>query len=129
MVDPGFEVLGSGQNCKIAFEMGSVTVARSATVGTRVELTVGLTCRKPSQEAKKNVLFFFMGPPSAVPYWLRCNVLFVPPSLLVKKSAASRSELRKYWNADPWNWFVPLFVTMFTCAPWPLPNSAVGTLV
>src|ERR1700688_169441 len=117
MVDPGIEVLGFGQNCSNAFEMGSVTVARSAAVGTRVELTVGLTWRKPSQDAKKNVLFFFTGPPSAVPYWLRCSGLFVPPSLLVKKSAASKSELRKYSNADPWNWFVPLLVTMFTSAP------------
>ena len=48
--------------------IGSVTWARSAAVGTRVELTVGFTWRKPSQEAKKKVLFLRMGPPNVAPY-------------------------------------------------------------
>src|SRR6267143_1114200 len=39
-------VLGSGQNCSSDLEMGSVTVARWAAVGTIVELGVGATWRK-----------------------------------------------------------------------------------
>src|SRR6267378_1414566 len=121
--------VGSGQNCSKDFEMGSVTVARSASVGTRVELTVGFTWRKPSQDPKKNVLSLRMGPPKVAPYWLRCSVFLAPLSLLVKKSAASILELRRYSKAEPWNWLVPLLVTTLTWAPWPRPNSAVGTLV
>src|SRR5262249_47440971 len=68
IVEPGCEVLGAGQNWSSAWEMGSVTCARSAAVGTRVELTVGLTWRKPSQDAKKKVLFLRIGPPNAAPY-------------------------------------------------------------
>ena len=58
---------GAGQNCSSAFEMGSVTLARSAAVGTRVLLTVGFTWRKPSHEAKKNVLSLITGPPAVAP--------------------------------------------------------------
>src|SRR6185369_831419 len=121
--------LGEGQNLSSVFEMGSVTVARSASVGTRVALTVGFTWRKPSQDPKKNVLSLRMGPPKVAPYWLRCSVFLVPLSLFVKKSAASKLELRRYSNTEPWNWLVPLLVTILTWAPWPRPNSAVGTLV
>src|SRR3979490_2437478 len=99
MVAPG--ALGDGQNGRTALEIGSVTAARSAAVGTRVELTVGFTWRKPSQEAKKNVLSRRIGPPGPAPSWFRCSVFLVPRSRLVKKSAASRSELRRYSNTEP----------------------------
>src|SRR5258706_3217330 len=42
-----------------------------------------------------------MGPPRVAPYWLRCSGFFVPPFLLVKKSAASSTELRRYSKAVP----------------------------
>src|SRR6266404_4091564 len=96
MVAPGREVLGAGQNCSSALEMGSVTEARSASVGTRVVLTVGDTWRKPSHDTKKKVLSLRIGPPKVAPYWFRCRGFLVPPNLLVKKSAASMFELRKY---------------------------------
>ena len=67
-VTPGRCAFGAGQNCSKAFEIGSVTVARSASVGTRVELTVGLTWRNPSHEPKKNVLSLRIGPPNVTPY-------------------------------------------------------------
>src|SRR5205814_2401196 len=87
IVEPG--VFGSGQNFSSAREMGSVTVARSAAVGTRVELTVGFTWRKPSHDAKKNVLSLRIGPPPAAPNWFRCSVFFVPPNRFVKKLVGS----------------------------------------
>src|SRR5258708_1967292 len=63
MVEPGVAEFAAGQNWRSAFEIGSVTWARSASVGTRVELTVGFTWRKRSQEPKKNVLSRRIGPP------------------------------------------------------------------
>src|ERR1051326_3714327 len=94
---------GLGQNCSSAFEIGSVTVARSAAVGTRVVLTCGATWRKPSQEAKKNVWLRHTVPPNVAPYWFRCSGFFRPLFLFVKKSAASILALRKNSNAEPWN--------------------------
>ena len=43
VVEPACPLLGAGQNGSNAFEMGSVTVARSAAVGTLVLLGVGFT--------------------------------------------------------------------------------------
>ena len=43
------------ESAEIRRAVYTVTCARSAVFGTRVELTVGFTCRKPSQDAKKNV--------------------------------------------------------------------------
>src|SRR5258708_17922495 len=96
IVEPGEKVLGAGQNWSNVLEIESVTVARSAFVGTRVVLTVGATWRKPSQDTKKNVLSRMMGPPRVGPYWFRCSVYFVPPSLFLKKSAPSIFELLQY---------------------------------
>src|SRR5919197_5694043 len=93
--EPDIDVFGAGQNGSSAAEIGSVTEARSAAVGTRVELTVGATCRNPSHEPKKNVLSFRIGPPKVAPYWLRCSGVFGAPDLLVKKSAASSASLRR----------------------------------
>src|SRR5215813_5290205 len=103
LVWPARCALGAGQNCSRLLEIGSVTVARSASVGTRVELTCGDTWRKPSHDPKKNVLFLTMGPPSVAPYWLRCSGFFLAPALFVKKSAASNASLRKNSKAEPWN--------------------------
>ncbi len=81
--------------------MGSVTDARSTSVGTRVELTAGAAWRNPSYEAKKNVRLRRIGPPSVAPNWLRLREAFAPPSLFVKKSAAFSLVFRKYSNAAP----------------------------
>ena len=49
LLDPDDGVkFGAGQNCSKDWEMGSLTAARSAAVGTRVLLTVGAIWRKPS---------------------------------------------------------------------------------
>src|SRR5579871_3703104 len=107
--------LGSGKNFNRASEIGSVTWARCAAVGTSVKLGDGFTWRNSSKDAKTNVLFFLIGPPPVAPNWLRCSGVLVPPDLLIKKSVASKSELRRYSNTDPWIILVPLLVTMLTC--------------
>ncbi len=94
-------VLGSGKYASSRCEMGSVTDARCAWLGTNTELTAGAICLKPSYDAKKNVRLCRSGPPNRLPNSFRLSAFFGPASLLVKKSAAVRTVLRRYSKASP----------------------------
>src|SRR5438552_6906306 len=81
---------------------------------------------KPSQSAKKNVLFFTMGPPTLPVYWLRFvhdRVAGTGCTLLFAHVLGSSALLRMFHTAAPWNLFVPDLVETWICA-FPRPNSA-----
>lgn len=65
--------------------MGSLMEARCVGVGTRTELTVGATWRKPSYDRKKKVLSLQIGPPRVAPNWLRLSTGFRPPAVCFAK--------------------------------------------
>ena len=64
-----------------------------------------------------------IGPPNENPPWSRLlSGLGLGAGL--KKSRASNCERCRKYQPLPWNWSVPLFITMFTTVPPLLPNSA-----
>src|SRR5690242_20277009 len=51
------------------------------------------------------------------------------PAALLKKLFESKSLLRRYSYAEPWNWFVPDFETNVITPPPECPYSALNPLV
>ena len=76
-----------------------------------------------SQDAKKNVLFFMIGPPPLIVYWFTFFYIGSRPSRLSFHSLASRPVLILLQTPDPWYSFPPDFVSTCTC-PAPRPISA-----
>src|SRR5205809_4664158 len=71
-----------------------------------------------------NVLFLTIGPPAAMPNWLRCRNGLARPALFAKKLLASSWLLRRNSYTDPWRLLVPDLITALTNAPALRPNSA-----
>src|SRR5579864_7358539 len=96
-----------------------------ASVGTVVAATENSRMGYHSQDVKKKVRSFLMGPPTAKPYWFRRVV----GRSEAKKFRAFSLSLRKNSHAAPCSWLVPDFVTTLVMAPGFLPNSAEKVLV
>src|ERR1700682_6491480 len=105
---PKSRPLGSGSRASINGRMDGFTVTvlvgswpwRAAAVGTDVTPVTPRRSINDSNEAKKKVLSFWIGPPKTPPNWLRLNggIGLVAGS---KKFLASRSELRRNSNSEP----------------------------
>src|SRR3954452_25016431 len=102
---------------------------RMAAVGTVVSVGLPLRREKFSQEVKKKSLSLTIGPPTLIPYWFCVKEFRGTPFLLLKKSFAFRTRLRRYSYALPWNWFVPDLVAILTTPPEKRPNSGVTALL
>src|SRR5437868_5801258 len=97
-----------------------------ATEGTGNTAVLGAPrVRSDSQEAKKKVLSFRIGPPILAPNWFRLK----GGTERAKKLRESNTLLRRNSYALPWKELVPDLMTAFTVAPRLRPYSALLELV
>src|SRR3954469_25659559 len=98
---------------------------RSRSLRTRLFRSTFCEKRRPSYDAKKNVLPLAIGPPRFAPNWLRLKG-GGSLEVKVKKLRASSALLRRNSNASPWNWLAPERVARLSTAPELCPYSALN---